>query len=242
MTLKLGLANLLIYYRKVDLNADSNEFSFMLAYFTNLGVTQKRTVNYTKKQKMINRTLVQHARAGASLAFTKRVANVEPPPPLCIESICNEIDVAQNPCLDRSTGGKDSSYTQENQCIVVGIKSNKELHGIHGYEGKENNVSKVELGQGCDPGVRSAPFVNSEEGVCFTHVRNVVAIYANAGCKSTYQRISKDSGVTANQMVRNNIAYLENARIENCFLFETDSSPSGDTVKVYDVCAKGVCS
>ena len=35
---------------------------------------------------------------------------------------------------------------------------------------------------------------------------------------------------------------MENASVEKVLLFETDSSPSGHAVKVFDVCANGVCS
>ena len=43
------------------------------------------------------------------------------------------------------------------------VKLKVDCHGIQRNEYNENNVAvqKVELGQGCDPGVSSAPFVNS---------------------------------------------------------------------------------
>ena len=60
---------------------------------------------------------------------------------------------------------------------------------------RKNNVtvSKVEFGQGRDPKVGSAPFVNLEEGVCFTQARNVVSdrIYATTLGEKAYKKFLK---------------------------------------------------
>ena len=75
------------------------------------------------------------------------------------------------------------------------VKVNAELncHGIQRNEFNENHVAvqKVELGQGRDPGVRSAPFVNSGVSVLDTQEGNVVQSkeYASPGDVNASQKI-----------------------------------------------------
>ena len=56
------------------------------------------------------------------------------------------------------------------------------------------------------------------------------------------QKIFKDSEISNEKEVSENIAYLKDAKVQNVFLFQTDSSPSGHAIEVYDACAKRICS
>ena len=82
------------------------------------------------------------------------------------------------------------------------------------------------------------------EGVRSEQVETVISdsFYAKAEDVYTYHKIPEYSGITGNQKVSENVTCVENAIVEKVLLFETDSSPSGHAVKVYDVCANGVCS
>ena len=88
-------------------------------------------------------------------------------PSSCFNSVSNQTDEPLKPCLDRNCGGKPSSYTQEKESRGVNIISSDQPQVFHGYEVNQYNVTslKLELGQGRDPGVRSAPFVKQCEGV-----------------------------------------------------------------------------
>ena len=141
---------------------------------------------------------------------------------------------------------KVSSYTQENESKGVNIISSDPAQVFHGYEANKYNVAslKLELGQGHDPGVRSSPFVKQVEGVRRNQDGNVVTdkCYAKLGNGYAYQKIPEDSEMSKDQKVSENVTCVENAIVEKVLLFETDSSPSGHAVKVFDVCANGVCS
>ena len=141
---------------------------------------------------------------------------------------------------------KLSSYTQENESKGVNIISSDPAHVFHGYEAKKYNVASLnlELGQGRDPGVRSAPFVSQGEGVLSKQVGNVVSDngYAKPDNVYAYQKIPGGSEIAKEQKVSENVTCVENAIVEKVLSFETDSSPSGHAVKVYDVCSNGVCS
>ena len=167
-------------------------------------------------------------------------------PSSCITSVSNQTDESRKPCLDRNCEVKVSSYTQENESKGVNIISSDPAQVFHGYEANKYNVASLnlELGQGRDPRVRSAPFVNQGEGVRSVQVENVISDTFYAKSEGVYadHKVPEYSEITGNQKVSENINYGENAIVEKVLLFETDSSPSGHAVKVYDVCANGVCS
>ena len=54
------------------------------------------------------------------------------------------------------------------------------------------------------------------------------------------QNILKDSEISKEKEVSVNIAYLGNGNVQNVLFFQTDPSPSVNTVKVYESCAKGI--
>ena len=141
---------------------------------------------------------------------------------------------------------KPSSYTQENESKGVNIISSDPAQFFHGYEANKYNVAnlELELGQGRDPGVRSSPFVKQCEGVRRNQVGNVITdkLHAKSEDVYAYQKIPEYSEIAKDQKVSENVTCVENAIVEKVLLFETDSSPSGHAVKVYDVCANGVCS
>ena len=60
--------------------------------------------------------------------------------------------------------------------------------GLQGYEIHKTNVAvlNAEVGQGSDPGVRSAPFVKTKEGVRCTQIENVDfnKVYAMSGAEN----------------------------------------------------------
>ena len=56
------------------------------------------------------------------------------------------------------------------------------------------------------------------------------------------QKIHKGSEISKEKEVSGNLAYLQNASMQNVLLFQTDSSPSGNVINIYDACAKGLCS
>ena len=137
---------------------------------------------------------------------------------------------------------KLSSYTQENESKGVNIISSDPAQVFHGYEANKYNVAslELELGQGRDPGVRSAPFVKQGEGVRPNQVGNVITdkLHAKSEDVYAYQKIPECSETAKAQKVSENIAYKGNYSVEKVLLFETDSSPSGHAVKVYDACAE----
>ena len=130
-------------------------------------------------------------------------------------------------------------YTQEKESKGVNIISSDQSQVSHGYEANQYNVAslKLELGQGRDPDVRSAPFVKQCEGVRPKQVENVIPdnFYAKAEDVYAYQKIPEYSEIAKDQKVSENVTCVENASVEKVLLFET-------AVKVYDVCANGVCS
>ena len=83
---------------------------------------------------------------------------------------------------------KLSSYTQENESKGVNIISSDPAQVFHSYEAKKYNVASLnlELGQGRDPGVRSAPLVNQGEGVLAKQVGNVVSDNFHAKSEEVY--------------------------------------------------------
>ena len=160
-------------------------------------------------------------------------------------SVSNQTDESLKPCLDRNCEVEISSYTQENESKGVNIISSDPAQVFHGYEANKYNVASIELelGQGRDPGVRSSPFVKQCEGVRPSQVENVISdnLHAKSEDVYAYQKIPECSETAKGQKVSENVTCVENAIVEKVLLFETDSSPSGHAVKVYDVCANGVC-
>ena len=116
-------------------------------------------------------------------------------------------------------------YTQEDVKDPVKVNVEINCHGIQHNESNENNVAvqKLELGQGRDPGVMSAPFVNSGVSVLDTQGGNVVQSNENANPEDGYnsKKILEGSEFSKDKEVSENIACLENASRMFCFFKPT---------------------
>ena len=156
---------------------------------------------------------------------------------MCEVSI-HKVEKPQSLCINEVRGEAKGLYTQEDVKKTVEVNVGVDCHGIQRNKFNENNVAvqKLELGQGHDPGVGSAPFVNSIVSSLDTQEGNIVQ---NNGCakpENVYasQKIHKDSETSEEKEVSENNAYLTNTNVQNILLFQTDSSPSGNAVSVYD--------
>ena len=111
---------------------------------------------------------------------------------------------------------------------------------------ENDNVSnvKLELGQGHDLGVTVVPFVKILGGVRVTQDGNAggKGFYASSESGEVHQKILEEPEIFEEKEVSDKIAYLENASMQNVLLFQTDLSPSGNAVAVYDSCTKGICT
>ena len=98
-------------------------------------------------------------------------------------------------CLNERRGEAKGSYTQEDVKDPVKVNAKVNCHGIQHNVFNENNVAVQKIGtwSRMDPGVRSAPFVNSVISVPDTQEGNVVQSNEYANSEDACVRYSKNS-------------------------------------------------